>query len=94
MFDAIIIGAGFAGAVMAERLASEQGRQVLVVERRSHIGGNCHDMRDENGILIHTYGPHLFHTDDADVYLQRKGSHFAAEAVGKQGSAVSGGFCL
>ncbi|MBR6343369.1 MAG: UDP-galactopyranose mutase, partial [Selenomonadaceae bacterium] len=73
MFDAIIIGAGFAGAVMAERLASEQGRQVLVVERRSHIGGNCHDMRDENGILIHTYGPHLFHTDDAEVweYLSR-----------------------
>ncbi|MBR6710645.1 MAG: NAD(P)-binding protein, partial [Selenomonadaceae bacterium] len=73
MFDVIIIGAGFAGAVMAERLASEQGRQVLVVERRSHIGGNCHDRRDENGILVHTYGPHLFHTDDADVweYLSR-----------------------
>lgn len=73
MFDVIIIGAGFAGAVMAERLASEQGRKVLVVERRSHIGGNCHDMRDENGVLIHTYGPHLFHTDDADVweYLSR-----------------------
>ena len=73
MFDAIIIGAGFAGAVMAERLASEQGRKVLVVERRSHIGGNCHDRRDENGILIHTYGPHLFHTDDVEVwkYLSR-----------------------
>ncbi|MBR6906871.1 MAG: UDP-galactopyranose mutase, partial [Selenomonadaceae bacterium] len=73
MFDVIIIGAGFAGAVMAERLASEQGRKVLVVERRGHIGGNCHDMRDENGILIHTYGPHLFHTDDATVweYLSR-----------------------
>ncbi|MBQ9615919.1 MAG: UDP-galactopyranose mutase [Selenomonadaceae bacterium] len=73
MFDVIIIGAGFAGAVMAERLASEQGRKVLVVERRSHIGGNCHDRRDENGILIHTYGPHLFHTDDVEVweYLSR-----------------------
>lgn len=73
MFDVIIIGAGFAGTVMAERLASGQGKNVLVVERRSHIGGNCHDRRDENGILIHTYGPHLFHTDDVEVweYLSR-----------------------
>ena len=72
MFDTIIIGAGFSGAVLAERLASA-GKSVLVVERRRTIGGNCHDERDENGILVHTYGPHLFHTDDEGVwqYLSR-----------------------
>ena len=72
MFDTIIIGAGFSGAVLAERLANA-GKSVLVVERRRTIGGNCHDERDENGILIHTYGPHLFHTDDEEVwqYLSR-----------------------
>ena len=61
MFDHIIIGAGFSGAVLAERLASA-GKSVLIVERRRTIGGNCHDERDGSGILIHTYGPHLFHT--------------------------------
>ncbi len=72
MFDAVIIGAGFAGSVLAERLASK-GRKVLLVERRMEVGGNCHDHRDGNGILIHTYGPHLFHSDDEDVwnYLSR-----------------------
>ena len=72
MFDAIIVGAGFAGAVMAERLASEN-KSVLLIERRFHIGGNCFDEIDDNGILIHRYGPHLFHTDDEEVwqYLSR-----------------------
>ena len=72
MFDAIIVGAGFSGAVLAERLASA-GQSVLVVERRRTVGGNCHDERDKNGILVHTYGPHLFHTDDEEVwqYLSR-----------------------
>ena len=72
MFDVIIVGAGFAGAVMAERLAA-QGKSVLLIERRFHIGGNCFDEVDENGILIHRYGPHLFHTDDEEVwkYLSR-----------------------
>ena len=72
MFDHIIIGAGFSGAVLAERLASA-GKSVLIVERRRTIGGNCHDERDGSGILIHTYGPHLFHTDDEEVwtYLSR-----------------------
>ena len=72
MFDAIIVGAGFAGAVMAERLAS-QNKSVLLIERRFHVGGNCFDEIDDNGILIHRYGPHLFHTDDEEVwqYLSR-----------------------
>lgn len=72
VFDAIIVGAGFAGAVMAERLASKN-KSVLLIERRLHVGGNCFDEIDDNGILIHRYGPHLFHTDDEEVwqYLSR-----------------------
>lgn len=72
MFDVIIVGAGFAGSVMAERFASI-GKSVLLIERRFHIGGNCFDEYDENSILVHRYGPHLFHTDDEDVwkYLSR-----------------------
>ena len=63
MFDVIIVGAGISGAVLAERFA--QDKKVLLIERRQHIGGNCYDEIDGNGILIHRYGPHLFHTDDA-----------------------------
>lgn len=72
MFDVIIIGAGFAGAVLAERFAAS-GKKVLVIERRRHVGGNCYDEVDANGILIHKYGPHLFRTDDAKIweYLSR-----------------------
>ncbi len=68
MFDVIIIGAGFAGSVLAERFATQKDKKVLILERRQHIGGNCFDERDENGILIHKYGPHLFHTDYEDVW--------------------------
>lgn len=72
MFDALIVGAGITGAVMAERLASS-GKKVLVIERRQHVAGNCYDEVDDNGILGHRYGSHLFHTDDAQVweYLSR-----------------------
>ena len=72
MFDAVIIGAGFTGAVLAERFAS-RGKKVLVVERRRVVAGNCYDEVDANGILIHKFGPHIFHTDDARVwkYLSR-----------------------
>ncbi|MCR5833574.1 MAG: UDP-galactopyranose mutase [Selenomonadaceae bacterium] len=72
MFDMVIIGAGMAGSVLAERFAA-QGKKILLVERRRHIAGNCYDEIDDNGILIHKYGPHLFHTDDVDVwnYLSR-----------------------
>lgn len=68
MFDAVIIGAGFAGAVLAERLATQQNKKVLLVEKRQHIGGNCYDYRDENGIIVHKYGPHLFHSNSRQVW--------------------------
>ena len=67
MFDVVIIGAGMAGAVLAERFA-KSGKKILVIERRQHVAGNCYDEIDANGILIHKYGPHLFHTDDAQVW--------------------------
>ena len=67
MFDVVIIGAGLAGSVLAERFA-KSGKKILVIERRKHIAGNCYDELDANGILIHKYGPHLFHTDDAKIW--------------------------
>lgn len=67
-FDYMVVGAGFAGAVTAERLASQLGLRVLVVEQRAHIGGNAHDRYDEHGVLIHPYGPHIFHTNSRDVF--------------------------
>ncbi len=71
-FDVLVVGAGFAGAVCAERLAAA-GRRVLVVDRRPHIGGNAYDERDDAGILVHRYGPHIFHTNAESVfaYLSR-----------------------
>ncbi len=71
-FDYLVVGAGFAGSVMAERLAAS-GRQVLLCDRRPHVGGNAFDHRDASGILVHKYGPHIFHTNSADVfrYLSR-----------------------
>lgn len=68
MFDFMIVGAGFAGSVLAERLASDLGMKVMVVERRPHVGGNAYDHYDEHGLLVHKYGPHIFHTNSADVY--------------------------
>ena len=68
MLEYIVIGAGFAGSVIAERIANVLYKKVLVIEKRSHIGGNCYDYKDENGITIHKYGPHLFHTDDKEVF--------------------------
>jgi UDP-galactopyranose mutase len=67
-FDWLVVGAGFAGSVMAERLASRAGQRVLVVDRRNHIGGNAYDHYDDAGILVHKYGPHIFHTNCADVW--------------------------
>ena len=71
-FDTLVVGAGFAGATMAERLAN-LGQRVLVVDKRTHIGGNAHDRYDAHGILIHPYGPHIFHTNSADIveYLSK-----------------------
>ncbi|MCX8029021.1 MAG: UDP-galactopyranose mutase [Brevinematales bacterium] len=75
MFRYIVVGAGFAGSVIAERIANVLGQKVLVVDKRYHIGGNCYDDRDENGIIFHKYGPHLFHTPYQEVvnYLSEFG---------------------
>ena len=73
MFDYLIIGAGFAGSVLAERLASQLDASVLLVDRRPHIGGNAYDYYNDEGILVHRYGPHIFHTNAKKVfdYLSR-----------------------
>jgi len=68
MFDYLVVGAGFAGATIAERLASRSGKKVLVCDKRPHIGGNAYDHYDEAGILVHKYGPHIFHTNSRDVF--------------------------
>ena len=68
MFDYIVIGAGFAGSVIAERIANVLNKKVLIIEKRNHVGGNCYDYKDENGIIVHKYGPHLFHTDYKAVF--------------------------
>ncbi|TVT41866.1 UDP-galactopyranose mutase [Hymenobacter setariae] len=68
MFDYLIVGAGFAGSVLAERLATRSNKKVLVIDKRSHIGGNAYDHYNEDGILIHKYGPHIFHTNSKDVF--------------------------
>ncbi|MEO7336860.1 MAG: NAD(P)-binding protein, partial [Caldimonas sp.] len=72
-FDYLIVGAGFAGSVLADRLARELGQRVLIVDKRPHIGGNAYDRYDDAGILIHPYGPHIFHTNSAEIfeYLSR-----------------------
>jgi UDP-galactopyranose mutase len=67
-FDYIIVGAGFAGSVLAERLATQLGQRVLIIDKRPHIGGNAYDRYDDNGILIHPYGPHIFHTNSEDIF--------------------------
>ena len=66
-YDYLIVGAGFAGSVLAERLTSQLGKRVLVVDRRSHIGGNAYDEKDAAGVLMHRYGPHIFHTNSDEV---------------------------
>ncbi len=73
MFDYLIVGAGFAGAVLAERLATQKNARVLLVDKRPHIAGNAFDFYNEDGLLVHRYGPHIFHTNSAKVfdYLSR-----------------------
>ena len=66
-YDYLIVGAGFAGSVLAERLASQHGARVLLIDRRNHIGGNAYDEPNEAGILYHKYGPHIFHTNSDQV---------------------------
>src|SRR3954464_5028555 len=73
MFDYLIVGAGFAGSVLAERLAAGSNKKVLICDKRPHIGGNAYDHYNDAGILIHKYGPHIFHTNSREVfeYLSR-----------------------
>jgi UDP-galactopyranose mutase len=73
MFDYLIVGAGFAGSVLAERLAGGSNKKVLICDRRPHIGGNAYDHYNDAGILVHIYGPHIFHTNSREVfeYLSR-----------------------
>ncbi len=68
MFDYLIVGAGFAGSVLAERLATQSGKKVLICDRRNHIAGNAYDHYNNAGILVHRYGPHIFHTNSRDVF--------------------------
>jgi UDP-galactopyranose mutase len=73
MFDYLIVGAGFAGSVLAERLAAGSGKRVLICDKRPHVGGNAYDHYDDAGVLVHKYGPHIFHTNSREVfdYLSR-----------------------
>ena len=73
MFDYLIVGAGYAGSVLAERLARDAGKKVLVCDRRPHIAGNAYDHYNDAGVLVHKYGPHIFHTNSREVfeYLSR-----------------------
>ena len=66
-YDYLIVGAGFAGSVLAERLASQHGARILLIDRRPHVGGNAYDEPNEAGILYHKYGPHIFHTNSEAV---------------------------
>ena len=68
MYDYLIVGAGFAGSVLAERLARHAGKKVLIVDQRSHIGGNTYDFYNTDGILVHKYGPHIFHTNSREIF--------------------------
>ncbi len=67
-FDVIVVGAGLSGSVLAERLASQSHKRVLVIEKRGHVAGNCFDYKNEHGIVVHKYGPHLFHTNKEHVW--------------------------
>jgi len=66
-FDYLIVGAGFAGSVLSERLSSQLGKTVLLIDRRPHVGGNAYDEHDAAGVLMHRYGPHIFHTNSDEV---------------------------
>ena len=68
MFDYLIVGAGFAGSVLAERLATQSNKKVLIIDKRDHIAGNAYDYFNKDGILIHKYGPHIFHTNSKEVF--------------------------
>src|SRR3954465_11334896 len=90
-YDTLIVGAGYAGSIMAEQLATRCGHRVLVIDRRDHIAGNAYDYYDEHGVLVHKYGPHIFHTSSEKVveYLSaftawRPYEHRVLARVGEQ----------
>jgi UDP-galactopyranose mutase len=68
VFDYLVVGAGFAGSVFASQMARNFGKRVMLIDRRDHVGGNAYDHYDKNGILVHKYGPHIFHTNSRDVF--------------------------
>lgn len=68
MYDYLIVGAGFSGAVLAERLATKANKKILLIDKRTHIGGNAYDAYDDAGVLIHLYGPHIFHTNSKEIF--------------------------
>jgi UDP-galactopyranose mutase len=72
-YDTLVVGAGFAGSIVAEQLATRCGQRVLVIDKRDHIAGNAYDYYDEHGVRVHRYGPHIFHTSSEKVvdYLSR-----------------------
>jgi UDP-galactopyranose mutase len=84
MFDYLIVGAGFAGSVLAERLACGSNLKVLILDVRKHSGGNAYDHYDRAGILVHhKYGPHIFHTNSRDIfnYLSRPIGHSSTDSL-------------
>jgi len=68
VFDYLIVGAGFAGSVLAERLAEDANKSVLIVDKRPHVAGNAYDHYDDHGVLVHRYGPHIFHTNSREIF--------------------------
>ena len=66
--DYIIVGAGLSGCVLASMLSTRKNKSILIVEKRDHIAGNCYDYRTENGVMVHKYGPHIFHTTHQNVW--------------------------
>ena len=68
-YDIVVVGSGLSGVVIAERFSSLQNKKILIIDKRDHIGGNCYDYYDnQTGILMSKYGPHLFHTNDEEVF--------------------------
>jgi UDP-galactopyranose mutase len=90
--DWLIVGAGFTGCTLAERIATQLDQKVLLIDRRNHVGGNAYDHYDKNGILVHKYGPHIFHTNSKKVWDYLSGftewrpyhHHVLAVVEGKQ----------
>ena len=66
-YDTLVVGAGYAGSILAQQLATRCEQRVLVIDRRDHIAGNAFDYHDEHGVLVHKYGPHIFHTNSEKV---------------------------